>query len=143
MNVIVPTMSTNTSPKKGFVMIVDDVLENANVAAMMLRTQGFSALAFSNSHEFFQALLEQTPDVILLDIAMPYMNGIEVCERLKANPATSDIPVIFLTVHTGQQYIANAYNAGAAGFLAKPIELRELLTHVKKHIASHTIHGGV
>jgi two-component system, sensor histidine kinase and response regulator len=75
------------------------------------------------------------PDLILLDLMMPGTDGMEVCRRLKANPATADIPVVFLTAASEAQVAANAIEQGAVDYITKPFNTAELLARVRTHVA--------
>ena len=75
------------------------------------------------------------PQIILLDVVMPGLDGFETCRRLKADAATKDIPVLFMTALTGTRDKVRAYEAGAADYVTKPIEVAELLARVRAHLA--------
>ncbi len=120
--------------QKPLIAIVDDVPESAGMAAIMLRTQGFYASVLSSGQELFESFRYQHPDLILLDIAMPNMDGLEVCRRLKTMKEMSDIPVIFLTVHTEKAHKMEAFELGAVDFVTKPVELWELILRVRAHV---------
>jgi diguanylate cyclase (GGDEF)-like protein len=114
-------------------LIVDDQAINIQVIYQ----------AFSADHQLFmatsgaQALAQcesQQPDLVLLDVEMPDMDGYEVCERLKAHPATRDIPVIFVTAHSDEAAEARGLDCGAVDFVSKPINPKILRARVKSHV---------
>ena len=115
-------------------LIVDDqtiniqVLHQAFAAEfqIFMATSGAKALATCAAH---------LPDLVLLDVMMPEMDGYEVCTRLKANPLTADIPVIFVTAHTDDASEEHGLDVGAVDFISKPINMKIVRARVKAHIA--------
>lgn len=120
--------------KNSLVVIVDDVVEGINITSIILRSQGFTVQAVTGGEELLQMLETTIPDLILMDLAMPMMNGIEVCHRLQQNPKTKSIPVIFLTVHSEKEHIIDAFQAGAVDFVSKPVDFSELVLRVRAHL---------
>jgi diguanylate cyclase (GGDEF)-like protein len=118
-------------------LVVDDQPINVQVlyqtfaadCQVFMATSGVQALALS---------LSKQPDLILLDVMMPAMDGYEVCERLKANPATRDIPVIFVTAHADEASEAKGLDVGAVDFISKPINPRIVRARVKTHLTLKT-----
>ena len=112
-------MSKESRGEQPLLLIVDDLPININALAdylskeyrVQLATSGEQALALIN---------KQRPDLILLDVVMPGMDGYELCRRLKADPELAEIPVIFLTVKDQQGDLVRAFELGAADFVAKP-----------------------
>jgi signal transduction histidine kinase len=120
--------------KKLSVLIVDDVPKNIQLVANFLTEEGYE-LHFAQSG---QAALKQMEnkvfDLILLDIMMPGMDGLEVCRRIKENKRTQNIPVIFLTAKIDDESIANGFRAGGVDYIMKPFNPVELVARVKTHI---------
>lgn len=120
--------------KKFSILIVDDVPKNIQMVANVLREEGYQ-MAFARSGD---AALRHTEtilfDLILLDIMMPEMNGYEVCEKLKQNPKTKEIPVIFLTAKTDTENVLKGFELGAVDYVTKPFNMSELLARVKTHL---------
>jgi len=120
--------------KKTRILIVDDTPENIQAAASILARQGYD-IAFA---EDGMSALEQVEsvrfDLILLDIIMPDLDGYEVCRRLKKDPGTRDIPVIFLTVQDDTDSIVEGFKAGAADYVTKPFREPELLARIAAHL---------
>ena len=85
------------SPKDNLVLIVDDTLYNIQLLSLMLLRQGYQVEQANNGLEALAKVKERPPDIILLDIRMPDISGYEVCSRLKADPSTEDIPIIFIS----------------------------------------------
>ena len=121
----------NEPEKKPVVLAVDDTPENLDVVKGLLSPK-FIVKAAINGMMALKIVEKQPPDLILLDIRMPKMDGFEVCRKLKANEASADIPVIFLTGESDAESEADALAAGAAGFITKPIEPAALFASIEK-----------
>jgi putative two-component system response regulator len=121
---------------KSRILIVDDVVDNIRVAMNILKEDSYE---FSFAHSGAEALRlvfddTESYDLILLDIMMPGMNGFEVCQKLKENNATVDIPVIFLTAKIDVDAIAKGFELGGVDYITKPFHADELLARVKTHL---------
>ena len=114
------------------ILVVDDTPENIDVATALLASK-YTVKAAVNGPMALKIAEKQSPDLILLDIQMPGMDGYEVCRRLKADPATTAIPVIFLTGES--DVAAQVDSAGGDGYAAKPIDPAVLLPMIEKHLA--------
>ncbi len=112
------------------VLIVDDIPENLQLLGNVLLSQGLDVGFAVNGMQALEAVEYNKPDLILLDIMMPGMDGFEVCKRLKANPKTSDIPIIFLTAKTQTEDIVSAFDLGAVDYVTKPFNPSELVVRV-------------
>ena len=117
------------------VLLVEDDPDIQLVARASLKRAGFAVTVTANGPAALEQVRAERPDVILLDWMMPEMDGPEVCRRLKSDPTTSDIPVIFLTARSQQSEIARGLALGAAGYIVKPFDalalgaqVREMLT---------------
>lgn len=117
-----------------FILIVDDVAKNIQVLAHNLESAGYEFAAATNGKQALAMVQELNPDLILLDVMMPEMNGHEVCERLKESKDTRDIPVIFLTAKTETEDIVKGFELGAVDYVTKPFNSTELLARVKTHL---------
>ena len=113
------------------ILIIDDAKDILMVVSRRLQSFGYEVLTASSGEEGIRMAEEQLPDLILLDIMMPKMKGREVCTRLKSNPETQGIPVIFLTALGLADHVKGGRDLGAADYLVKPFEPDEL----KKRIA--------
>jgi len=128
------TESENANVRSPLVLIVDGVETNIEVLANLLSEQSYR-IAFATSGAQALAMVEElAPDLILLDIMMPGMDGMEVCRALKSTAGTRDIPVIFLTAKTEVEDIAKGFEAGAVDYVTKPFQAAELVARVKTHI---------
>ena len=101
---------------------------------MLLEEEGYETHTASNGLKALEQVEHVRPALILLDVMMSIMDGFETCERLKASPATSDIPVIFLTAQISMDDIVKGFDLGAMDYVAKPFNPTELLVRVKTHI---------
>ena len=116
------------------VLIVDDVMENIQIAMNILKEESYD-FSFAKTGEAAIILLQNSEfDLILLDIMMPGIDGYEVCSRLKADPRTHDIPIIFLTAKVDTDSMAKAFEVGGVDYITKPFYADELLARVKTHI---------
>jgi len=113
------------------VLLVDDEEVNLYALKVILESRGYECLSASNGPDGLRVAGERLPDVILLDIHMPVMDGFEVCRRLKDNPRTLPIPVIFLTArHRDQEEVIRGLDLGANDYVTKPFNTAELLARV-------------
>ena len=116
------------------ILAVDDKIENLKILIKYLEDSGFELMVAQGGEEAFKHLDRVIPDVILLDVLMPDMDGFEVCRRLKKNPATKDIPVIFMTALTETVDKVKGFKAGAVDYLTKPLQQEEVLARVNTHL---------
>jgi len=116
------------------VLVVDDTIENLRLLSNMLSEEGYDVRAVTNGAQALQSVERDPPDVILLDIIMPEMDGYEVCRRLKARDRSKDVPVIFLTALTDTADKVRAFDAGGVDYVTKPFQLEEVLARVKTQV---------
>ncbi len=117
---------------KQTILVVDDNKINIDILVDLLK--GYDVITALNGQMAIDIALEETIDLILLDIMMPNMDGYEVCQRLKANEMTKNIPIIFLTAKIDEDSIEKAYNIGGTDYITKPFKPKELLSRVKKEL---------
>jgi signal transduction histidine kinase len=122
----------NSNPK---ILIVDDNPTNIRVAAKILRQNNYNISFAQSGKEALQKARSVNFDTILLDILMPEMDGYEVCEKLKSNPKTRQIPVIFLTAKTETENIIRAFEVGGADYVTKPFNSQELYSRVETQVS--------
>lgn len=120
---------------KGDIMVVDDTPANLRLLSEMLAEQGYHVRPVTEGSLALSAVKAEPPDLILLDIRMPGMNGYEVCEHLKAETPTCDIPVIFISALDAIQDKIKAFNTGGADYVTKPFQLEEVLARVETHLS--------
>ena len=120
--------------KKKLILVVDDNAANLKVLGSILKANGLSpAIALSGANAL-KSIKRKLPDLILLDIMMPDMDGFEVCKQLKQDVETQDIPVIFLTAKTEQEDIIQGLEVGAVDYVTKPFNSKELMARVNTHL---------
>jgi DNA-binding response OmpR family regulator len=120
------------------VLIIDDEIENLSLLADMLKGQ-FEALTAPNGRDGLQIAVQVQPDVILLDINMPEMDGFEVCKRLREQPRTRNIPVIMLTTASSLDSRVKGLDIGADDYITKPFQVRELVARVNARVRRQDI----
>jgi len=129
MNHTDPNVSTSN------ILVVDDIPENLRLLVGILRNAGYKVRPTNNGQRALMAIEKEPPDLILLDIMMPDMDGYEICEHLKANEQTRDIPVIFFSALNDVFDKLNAFNVGGVDYITKPFQEAELLARIKTHLA--------
>jgi len=130
---MVPTMSgVSSGPSVPMILIVDDTLDARELYAEYLRIAGLRAEVAEDGYDGVAKATALHPSVIIMDLAMPRMDGWEATRRLKANPLTRDIPIIALTGHVIERSRQRAIEAGADGYLTKPCFPDSLLAEVHR-----------
>lgn len=120
--------------RKFEILIVDDIPSNLNFLSEVLHEEGISVMLATSGVDALKIASYKLPDLILLDIAMPAMDGYEVCARLKSDPFTRDIPVMYLTARTEPEDILKGFETGAVDYILKPFNATELIARVKTHL---------
>ena len=120
--------------KTPLILIVDDVARNLQVLGTILGRENYKIAAANNGEQAISIANNTLPDLILLDIMMPGINGYDVCARLKKDPKTSDIPIIFLTAKIELDDTVKGFEAGAVDYITKPFNSTELLARTKTHL---------
>lgn len=122
------------SKKDELVLVVDDNPQNIKLLGTLLEKNGYEPAVFLNCKEALIFLKKEKPDLILLDIMMPEMDGYEMCEKIKKDESTQNIPVIFLSGKTETDDLVRGFEAGAADYVTKPFQPAELLARIRTHI---------
>ena len=125
---------SKTEALNNTILIVDDNPINMKLAVSVLQSYNFNILVSMNGESCLKQARENSPDIILLDVLMPGIDGFETCKRLKANPKTKDIPVIFMTALSDTEDKITGFEMGAVDYVTKPIKIDEVLARVKVHI---------
>lgn len=125
-------MSENENSR---ILIVDDTVKNIQVLGTILKQEGYQLNVAQNGKQALDVVGKVKPDLILLDVMMPEMDGFEACGHLKANPETADIPVIFLTAKIETEDIVKGFELGAVDYVTKPFNPTELLKRVDTHLS--------
>ncbi len=124
-------MTFEISDKPSRILIADDNIPNCELLDAYLADEGYEIDMAHDGQAALDHVAETQPDLILLDIMMPKMSGYEVCQRLKENQATRDIPILMVTALNEQGDIERAVNSGTDDFLTKPVNQLELRTRVR------------
>ncbi|MDA3800360.1 MAG: diguanylate cyclase [Kiritimatiellae bacterium] len=122
---------TNEPPP--LILITDDNPNNIKVAGSTISTMNYKIAVAQNGEDTIEFAKKKLPELIILDIMMSGMDGLETCRRLKSDPTTADIPVIFLTAKNDNDTIKAGFDAGAVDYITKPFNSQELLARVKVH----------
>ena len=117
------------------IVLAEDHEDNRNIYRTILEHYGYQVVIAMDGQSGLRLAREEQPDLILMDVSMPGMDGLEATRRLKADPATASIPVIAVTAHAMAEDRAKAEAAGCDGYLAKPVEPRRVLEEVARVLA--------
>ena len=117
------------------ILIVDDDLDTLRLVGLMLQRQGYNIVAATNGEQGLAKAFEEKPDLILLDVMMPEMDGYEVCRRLQADVKTREIPVIFVTAKADEQDEEFGLGLGAVDYITKPINPAIVRARIKTQLA--------
>lgn len=120
--------------KKGTILIVDDTPANLGVLFDYLESKGFRVLVDTSGESAIGAIKQVRPDIILLDVMMPGIDGFETCRRLKADETTTGIPVIFMTALTDTVDEVKGFSIGAVDYITKPIQVETVMARVNTHM---------
>ena len=123
--------------EKTSILIVDDVPENLRLLSAMLEQTGFLVRPATSAKRALAAARREPPSLILLDIQMPEISGLEMCQQLKADAALNEIPVIFISALNETEEKIKAFDAGGVDYITKPFQEREVLARVKTHLELH------
>ncbi len=121
------------------ILIVDDIPASLNMLSQHLESQGYTVVAAPSGVIALEIVERTRPDLILLDIMMPEIDGFETCRRLKANPVTADIPVIFITAKDEIESIIEGFDVGGVDYITKPLNEKEVRVRVANHLEIHRL----
>ncbi|MBU0664625.1 MAG: response regulator [Proteobacteria bacterium] len=135
---------SSTVKMSGNILIVDDEEKNRKLLKVLMQSQGYQTDEAGDGEQALERVRENQPDVILLDVMMPKMDGFEVCRRLKGSPDTAHIPILMITMLTERADRLTGIKAGADDFLSKPVDFEETTLRVKnalytKHLFDENI----
>jgi len=116
------------------VMLVEDNQMNSRLVEYVLERDGFEVTTLTSAEEAVRMAAENTPDIILMDIQLPGMDGLEATRRLKANPLTAKVPVVVITAHAMRGDEERVRAVGCEGYVTKPINTRELADTIRKYL---------
>ena len=123
------------NPAEFKLLVVDDVQTNVLLLKALLGKEGYGVLVANNGQEALEVIRNENPDLILLDVMMPGMDGFEVAERLKSEEFRCEIPIIFLTALDDTQSIVNGFKLGVGDFISKPFRKEELMVRIKHQLS--------
>jgi diguanylate cyclase (GGDEF)-like protein len=127
-------MAPEAQPRLGTILIADDDPDCRAPLLHLLQQQGYQTLTATTGEQALDIALHAQPDLILLEVALPGIDGLETCRRLKANPETAYIPVIFLSMRTATDDIVAGFDMGAADYVAKPPRMAELSARIRAQL---------
>src|SRR3954465_15671381 len=122
------------------ILVIEDEPANIQTLSTLLKERGYNVNIATNGRQGLEVLERIRPDLILLDIMMPEMDGFETCRRIKASTAWREIPIIFLTAKTDTADIVRGFELGAVDYVAKPFNAHELLARVNTHLTLDYLH---
>ena len=123
-----------TNLMKAKILIADDVPANLNLLRETLESEGYQISGVPSGEIDLQVATRTIPDLILLDVVMKGIDGFETCQRLKADPSTADIPVIFITIKGEPEEIVNGFQVGGVDYITKPFTKEEVIVRVETHL---------
>ncbi len=132
--------STPPAAPPARILLVDDVAANLQVLTAALEPEGYEIMAASGGTAALRVAARAQPDLILLDVLMPQPDGLETCRRLKSDPATRDIPVIFISARNELSSLVEGFRVGAVDYVAKPFQTEEVLSRVATHLRMNRLH---
>ena len=121
-------------PQDFLILVVDDAVNNLQLVGRILDQAGYETTFASSGAQALERIPVAQPDLIVLDLMMPDISGLEVCQRLKGKAKTNQIPVIFLTASDDKRHLIKAFTYGAVDYITKPFSAPELLARVKNHL---------
>jgi CheY-like chemotaxis protein len=127
-------MGSQKEQERAVILVVDDEEEIRRVMRLTLTIAGYDVREAENGEKALESVHRNVPDLILLDVLMPGMDGFEVCRHLRAEPTTANIPILILSARTDAQSREEGFHAGATKYLTKPISPPELLQHIVEAI---------
>ncbi|WP_282875000.1 response regulator [Pseudomonas peli] len=134
-----PSEQHSRAAERGVILIVDDTPDNLALLSDALDEVGYMVLVALDGLSALSRIQRRRPDLILLDAMMPGLDGFETCQRIKADPATADIPVLFMTALTDSEHVVKGFEAGGLDYVTKPINAEEVLARVASHLRTARI----
>jgi len=122
------------TPRKPAILIVDDAADNLAVLRTMMLRQGYQTFVATSGERALEIAQRIQPDLVLLDVVLPGLSGLETCRRMKAHPATARIPVIFMSARGETEDVVAGFDTGAADYIAKPLRMEEVCARVRAQL---------
>jgi|SRR5690606_13555082 CheY-like chemotaxis protein len=120
------------------VLVVDDEPLTQDLLRLMLEPAGFRVTGAEHGLEALQKIQQSKPDIMILDVMMPHMDGITVCRKIRSNPETADLPIVMLSGKTHLNAVEEGMEAGANRYLAKPMSRNDLIQNLREVLAETT-----
>jgi response regulator RpfG family c-di-GMP phosphodiesterase len=133
------TIKNKAQKNKAKILVVDDTPASLKLLTEIMKAEGYEVRSAISGELALNAAISNPPDLILLDIRMPEIDGFEVCRRLKANPVTQDVPVIFVSAASETDEKVQGFQLGAVDYVTKPYQRDELLSRVRAHLELHQL----
>jgi two-component system sensor histidine kinase/response regulator len=134
VEIVIERVNNTANLQREVILIVDDAPNNVRLLTRILESVDYPVVIAQDGYEALEQVATHHPSLILLDIQMPGMDGFEVCQRLKADPCTSDIPIIFISALTDIDDIVHALSIGGSDYVTKPFKLKEVLARVENQL---------
>lgn len=131
---LAPKSDCNCPSETGLILVVDDQESNLQVVANLLTSAGYEVVPANSGPQALQRLAARLPDLILLDLLMPDMDGFEICRRLQEKPEWAALPIIFVSAADDKELIVRALDSGGVDYVTKPFNKAELLSRVRTHL---------
>jgi len=132
-------MTLPADRREATLLIVDDKPQNLRLISDFLAEQGFELMLTRSGAQALEKIQREMPDLVLLDVTMPEMDGFEVCRRLKLDARTASVPVIFMTALDDTAHKVQGFRLGAVDYITKPIQREELLARIQHHVKLYTL----
>lgn len=129
-----PALSDHLDSMRGVVLVVDDQVQNLQVVGTVLTREGYEVIPATSGAQALQRIAARLPDLVLLDVVMPDMDGFAVCQRLREQPETAALPVIFVSAANDAETVVRGLEAGGVDYITKPFNKAELLARVRTHV---------
>jgi CheY-like chemotaxis protein len=120
-------------PKK-ILLVEDSATTRLTNRLLIARRTGYTVVPVANGKEALKLAASEKPDLVLMDVMMPGMDGLEVCRCLRKQKATADIPIVLLTFRVGEESVSDGFASGCTAYLKKPVEIEELVSTLRRHL---------
>jgi CheY-like chemotaxis protein len=119
---------------KRILLVEDSDTTRLSHRIMIMRRTGYEVITVANGIEALKLAAAQKPDLVLMDVMMPGMDGLEVCRRLRKQEATADVPIVLLTFRVGEESVSEGYASGCTAYLKKPVEVTQLVDTLRQYL---------
>lgn len=120
------------------ILVVDDEIDIRIFLEKMLKKEGYSVIKAQDGLEALERIAKEKPDLVILDVMMPLMDGMEVLQKIKSNPKTRNLPVVMLTVKSSDEDVIKGYQFGADYYIAKPFDASTILAGIEMMLKKET-----